>query len=233
METLILGIDDAGRGPIIGPMVLAGVLCTEKQEQVLKLEGVKDSKMLLTSTREKLAKLVKKTVKDYYIHTATPEEIDLSVGTKFNLNKLEALKMAEAINEILKKTDLKKNKVKIYIDCPSNNISEWKRELKKHIEKEIVNSENVEIIAEHKADVNHPSVSAASILAKTTRDNEIECIKKRIGRDFGSGYPSDPITMEFLKECSTQYEHDGIFRKSWMTWKNHNGEKRQKKLGEF
>ena len=46
METLILGIDDAGRGPIIGPMVLAGVLCTEKQEQDLKLEGVKRKEIL-------------------------------------------------------------------------------------------------------------------------------------------------------------------------------------------
>lgn len=233
METLVLGVDDAGRGPLIGPMILAGVLCSEKQEQDLKLQGIKDSKMLLPSAREKLFKIIKKNCKDYYVHTATPEEIDKSVGTRFNLNKLEALKMAEAINEILKKIDLRKFKVKIYLDCPSPNISAWKRQLKRYIKKRIKESENIEIIPEHKADVNYPSVSAASILAKVTRDKEIRCIKKRIGKDFGSGYCADPLTVQFLKECSLEFEHDGIFRKSWITWKNHKKEKEQKKLGDF
>ena len=53
------------------------------------------------------------------------------------------------------------------------------------------------------------SCSAASIIAKTTRDAEIEKIKKKIGIDFGSGYTSDPVTCKFLKENSHKYKKEG------------------------
>ena len=84
---------------------------------------------------------------------------------------------------------------------------------------------------EHKADLNYPIVSAASILAKVTRDAEIEKIKKKIKVDFGSGYMSDPKTVNFLEKY---YEkHDYLFRKSWLPYQNILNNKFQSKLEDF
>ena len=87
------------------------------------------------------------------------------------------------------------------------------------------------LVLEHKADLNYPVVSAASILAKVTRDAEIEKLKKQIGIDFGSGYMSDPKTVEFLKENYEKYPE--IFRKSWFPYQELVNNKFQKSLTEF
>jgi ribonuclease HII len=229
---LILGIDDAGRGPVIGPMVLAGTLIDISNETALKELGVKDSKMLTASRREFLAEKIKTIVLDYEITQISPKEIDAREENNLNLNDLEAIKMAGIINKLVERVKSKqdkKEKIKVIIDCPSNNIQNWQRYLEKHIE----NKELLEINAEWKADVNHIIVSAASILAKTTRDEEIEKIKKKIGVDLGSGYPSDPVTIKFLKDYSKKYQKDGIFRESWQTWKDVCGKKKQKKIDEY
>ena len=78
--------------------------------------------------------------------------------------------------------------------------------------------------------MNHVIVSAASIIAKTTRDAEIKKIKKDIGIDFGSGYSSDPVTRKFIYDNYDKYKDKGIFRESWATIKKHKGHKIQKKL---
>ena len=98
--TLILGIDDAGRGPIIGPMILAGVLVDEKMQEFLKSQDVKDSKELLHPIRLKLAKIIKQTVHAYKIVKTSAEEIDNSLSSGTNLNKVEAMKAAEIINSL-------------------------------------------------------------------------------------------------------------------------------------
>ena len=84
---------------------------------------------------------------------------------------------------------------------------------------------------EHKADLNHPSVAAASILAKVTRDREIQKIKAEIGQDLGSGYPSDPTTKAFLEQ--NYRAHPDIFRKSWQSYKNVVKQKDQRNLSDF
>ena len=89
----------------------------------------------------------------------------------------------------------------------------------------------MKLVLEHKADLNYPVVSAASILAKVTRDAEIEKIKKEIGVDFGSGYMSDPRTSEFLKKNYKKYPE--IFRKSWAPYQKIIGAKSQKNLSDF
>ena len=224
---LTLGIDDAGRGPVIGPMALAGCLIDESIENEFKKLGVKDSKQLSPNRRESLAWLIKEKVIKFEVIKVEPYEIDGKDGNSLNLNQIEAVKMAQIINKINEKTE--KEKIKVILDCPSNNIKAWTEYLKKHIN----NKENLTISAEHKADVNHIAVSAASILAKTTRDREIELLKKKIGVDFGSGYPSDPVTKQFLKEYFEKHKKDGIFRETWGTVAKHKKEKEQKKLGEF
>ena len=209
---LIIGIDDAGRGPLIGNMYLAGVLLKKEDEKSLKQEGVADSKQLTHPNRIKLAGIIKDTCIDYKIAESTPNEIDHAVHTAgMNLNTLEAIKAAEIINYLTKG---KKENIKIIIDCPSINTKTWRETLISFIEK----TDNLEVICEHKADVNHPSVSAASILAKVAREDSIEIIKKQYG-DIGSGYPSDPTTKTFLKNKGSELKDSGIFRKSWATWK--------------
>lgn len=211
MSMLILGIDDAGRGPVIGPMVLAGCLVTEESQKELKKLGVKDSKELTPKRREMLAIKVKEIAETFEIALSYPEEIDGHLNGGTNLNKLEAIKMAEIINKINKGY----GKIKVIIDCPSTTISTWTDYLKVHIE----NLSNLEIVCEHKADVNHISVSAASIIAKHIREKEMDKLKDKYGSEIGSGYCSDPSTMKFLEKHALKHENDGIFRKTWETWR--------------
>jgi ribonuclease HII len=211
---LILGIDDAGRGPIIGPMALAGVLIKKSDEEFLKKQGVKDSKQLTDQRRFELSKLIKETAEQFYVVLSTPEQIDEAIESKLNLNTLEALKTAEIINHINNSIYQKQN-IKVVVDCPSTNIEAWRNKLLSFIK----HPNNLDISCEHKADVNHPSVSAASILAKCSREEEVAKIKKQFG-NIGSGYPADPYTKEFLQKRGKELSESGIFRKSWATWKD-------------
>ncbi len=222
---LIIGIDDAGRGPLIGPMFLAGVLLSKKDETYLKTEGVKDSKLLPHSQRIKLFNIIKDQCIKYKIVSSSPSEIDHSISSGVNLNTLEALKAAEIINYLVLG---RKEKIQIIVDCPSVNITAWKNLLLNYIK----DSDKIELICEHKADLNYASVSAASILAKVAREDSVSELKKQFG-DIGSGYPSDPITKEFLRKHGNRLADSGIFRKSWQTWKSLFPEQGQKTLGDF
>ena len=221
---LVLGIDDSGRGPAIGPMIMAGALLKKEDEEKLKKLGVKDSKKLTHKRREMLAEEIKKIAVGYEIFVIYPDEIDSRASAGLNLNKIEAIKAADIINKFNKG-----EKMTVIVDCPSNNIPKWKEYLKSHVTK----TENLDFLVEHKADFNHVACSAASILAKVQRENEVELIKKRIGKDFGSGYTSDPITQKFLEEHYKDHKKDGIFRETWQTLKNNHAKKEQKSIGEF
>jgi ribonuclease HII len=208
---LKLGIDDAGRGPVIGPMVLAGCLINEKTEKKLKKLGVKDSKMLTAKRREFLAEQIKKDAELFEVVLAYPLEIEEGNHRGIDLNKVEAIKTAEIINKVNKGF----NKLQVIIDCPSVGIIKWLDYLKTKIH----NLSNLEIICEHKADKNHVAVSAASILAKSVREKEMDILKEKYGKEIGSGYCSDPITCKFLEKYAKKHEKDGLFRRTWTTWK--------------
>ncbi len=204
---LILGIDDAGRGPIIGPMVLAGVLINPSHEETLKGK-VTDSKLLSQIKRVELTSLINGNCIKSHVVTSDPIEIDSSVA-KGELNVLEAKKAAEIIN-VLNVLD---EQITVIVDCPSVNTISWKNQLISYIE----NKSNLTIKCEHKADFNYPSVAAASILAKVKREEEVTKLKSIYG-DIGSGYASDPATKIFLRENGEKLKDSGIFRKSWSTW---------------
>ncbi len=210
----LIGIDDAGRGPIIGPMFLAGVLINQEDEKVLKNLGARDSKLIQHKERIKLALEIKSTIISFNIQESSPKEIDLAVET-INLNTLEAKKAAEIINSL----NTKKEKIKVIVDCPSVNTEAWKKTMTKFI----THPENLDIHCEHKADFNYPVVSAASIIAKVAREEAVENIKEQHG-NIGSGYPSDPYTKEFLEKHKNELRNSDIIRKSWATWKNLIGE---------
>jgi len=216
---LIAGVEEAGRGPVIGPMVMCGVMVEEKDEAKLKSIGAKDSKLLTPRTRELLYEQIMSMVKQVEVIVVSAKEVDDALNDpNLNLNKLEALTSAKIIDQL--------NPSKVLVDCPSNNTQAYSNQLREYL----INKK-VEIVSEHKADVKYPVVSAASIIAKVTRDREIEKIKEQIGIDFGSGYPSDEKTQLFLKKNWDKYPQ--IFRKTWASYKKFIVAKKQKKLGEF
>jgi len=203
---LILGIDEAGRGPVIGPMVIAGYCIEEEKIDLLKSLGVKDSKELTRKQREEIYNDIIKLTDKYKYIIIDPKTIDYYVY-KNKLNYLEFKNMIKIIEEI--KPD------KVIIDSPIVNTKRVIEYIKNNLKI------NVEIIAENRADKNYPVVSAASIIAKVIRDREIDKIKEKINIDFGSGYPSDEKTIKALKE-----DYDKIkdyIRESWMTIKRIRG----------
>tara|TARA_Y100000310_G_scaffold338143_1_gene427006 strand:- start:660 stop:1331 length:672 start_codon:yes stop_codon:yes gene_type:complete len=222
---LKLGIDDAGRGPVIGPMVLSGVLIDEKAEREFKRLGVKDSKQLSEKRREFLANTIREKAETFEVIIIHPNDIDKKNKEGINLNEVEAIATARIINKINKGY----KKIKVLVDCPSTSTVKWQESVTKKIKE----SSTIELSCEHKADRNHICVSAASILAKSTREKEMFKLKKKFGNDIGSGYTSDSLTTKFLKKNIKKYNNKGIFRKSWSTWKNTLSEQEQKKLSEF
>ena len=201
---LVAGVDDAGRGSVIGPLVIAGILIDEGDIPKLVQLGVKDSKLLSPSRREALAVEIKRLAQKHAVVKLSPAEIDMVVerGRKlFRLNRLEAQAMAKVIE--LLKPDV------AYVDA-SDVLEE---RFKQHILECL--PFKVEIVSEHKADRKYPVVSAASIIAKVERDREIAELKAKYG-DFGCGYPTDPKTLEFLHRCLENLkEYPEFVRKSW------------------
>lgn len=210
---LTLGIDDAGRGPLIGPMVLAGALLDETQEKILRGHNVRDSKDVIHSDRIRMFQLIKDNSHAYKIVKTSASKIDSSLNSGTNLNTLEAKNAAEIINSI-NCGKFREEKIKVIIDCPSVNTLAWCATVKHFVE----HLDNLNIKCEHKADVNYISAAAGSILAKVTREEEVGKIKKEFG-NVGSGYPSDPNTKRFLREHGAKLKDSGIFRKTWATWK--------------
>jgi len=217
----IAGVDDAGRGPVLGPLVIAGVMFEEKDLLRLKDLGVKDSKLLSPQRREQLAEEIKKLALQIHVIKLAPVEIDkvVETGRKLHkLNRLEAHTMAKVI------AALKPNIV--YVDA-SDVLAERFGE---HIREKL--PLKIKVVSEHKADKKYPVVSAASIIAKVERDRAVEELGKKYG-DLGSGYITDPKTVEFLEKWVKKHRlFPDFVRKSWKPAKKLMKEAgaRQKKL---
>ncbi|MFH1126830.1 MAG: ribonuclease HII [archaeon] len=215
----VLGIDEAGRGPVIGPLVVAGVELRKEDEPFLKDLGVTDSKLLSPKKRETLEKEIKKIAKNVRVIVIHAKDIDRDMK-KMSLNQIEMNAMIKIINS-MKDTD------ETIIDLPSTSAT-FIKELASKI------TTDTKITAEHKADLNHVVVGAASILAKTERDRHIRTLEKKHRVIIGSGYPSDPETKKHMKECI--WSHDTLpdyIRKSWQTTKDLVTAKSQKGLTDF
>ncbi|RLJ02975.1 MAG: ribonuclease HII [Candidatus Aenigmatarchaeota archaeon] len=215
----VLGIDESGRGAVIGPLVIAGVMVDDGDFGELRRIRVKDSKLLSKKRREELYNLIKEISSDFIILQIPPGKVD-KARERNRLNRLEVEHFAEIINTL--KPD------RAIVDSPEANTEKIRREIESKLKCD------VEVIAENKADRKYPVVSAASILAKVVRDRSIEALEKELGEKIGVGYPSDERTMEFLRKILTR---DGEFpdfvRKSWITAKRLNGEKKQRKISDY
>jgi len=218
---LVSGVDEAGRGPVIGPLVVAGVMLDEKDLPKLDELGVKDSKLLSPQKRETLYPQIKKLALIHHTVWLSPAEIDRVVESKrrlHKLNRLEAQAMAKVITVLKPDT--------VYVDA-SDILPDRFAE---HIAENLTFSPK--IVCEHKADTNYPIVSAASIIAKVERDKAISKLQKKHG-NIGCGYPSDTNTTKFLKNWIKKFgEYPDFVRKSWKTAKRIKNEanSKQKKL---
>jgi len=191
-------------GPVLGPMVICGVLVTEDQERELKKIGVKDSKLLTPQQREKLAVKIEEIATHIIVLRIPAHKIDANRKNGINLNQLEAIKMAEIIN-------MGKPK-KVYIDSPSYNSEKFKNYLLSKIEEK-----DIEIISENYADKKYPVVSAASIIAKVDRDSQIKKLEEEIGEPIGIGYPHDELTIKHLEKLAKNGKMPPYVRVTWDT----------------
>ena len=213
---MIAGVDEAGRGPVMGPLVVAGV-AIESDVPLRKL-NVRDSKKLSPERREALAPEIEKLTK-YVLVVIPAERIDV-MRAEMSLNDFEARIFAEVIEKLHPET--------AYVDAADVDEIEFKRCIRREL------PFAVEIVSQHNADALFPVVSAASILAKVCRDREMRAIERAIGVPIGSGYASDSNTIAFLerwiRENGTLPPHT---RASWDTARRLLAESRNHKLDEF
>lgn len=198
----ILGIDEAGRGCVIGPMVVAGTVFNKDGLSQLRDLGVKDSKLLTSVQRLKLSKEIENQLEKKQLIIIPPHQID-----KVSLNELDLQAITRLVNKF--RPD------KAIFDVPTHplGVKNFVQAVDQRIKK------GVELIGENKADKKYKVVSAASILAKIKRDQMISDLRREYG-DFGSGYMSDSKTQRFLKKYYEKHKSfPKIVRQKWASVK--------------
>jgi ribonuclease HII len=219
---IIGGVDEAGRGAVVGPMVVAGVSFREKDMSELRRIGVKDSKELSRKKRaEKYGQIVG-IARSICISVVQTTEIDDHVSLN-RLNHLEALAMAQVIDNM--------NADSIFVDCCDVNQEKFKSNILCNIKRRVrIKKGKLHIFSFHHADSLHLAVSAASIVAKVIREEELDSIKK-LHHEIGSGYPSDKKTAGFIRSW---IEKAGVappfVRNSWLPVKKLLKEREQRQL---
>ncbi|MGA2387129.1 MAG: ribonuclease HII [Candidatus Bathyarchaeia archaeon] len=213
-KTLIAGVDEAGRGCVIGPLVVAGVMVNAEALPILTELGVKDSKLLTPQKRELLYPAILQLTEKYQTIKILPSEIDKVVESErrlHKLNRLEAQTMAQII-EALKPDE-------VFVDAADTVEHRFANHIRECL------TVKTRIVSRHKADRIYPVVSAASIIAKVERDREVAALRAEHG-DFGSGYLTDEKTMAFLRRLLEKNdEYPSFVRKSWRPAKRAKSEK--------
>ncbi|HII06688.1 MAG TPA: ribonuclease HII [Methanotrichaceae archaeon] len=199
----LLGADEAGKGPVIGSMFVAGVVIEEDQLFDLAALGVKDSKMLSPKRRAFLAAKIEKIAQDRYVLEVKPEVID-ELRQLITMNEIMVKSFSKVVGNL--------SADRAILDAADVNQERFARRVKEG------SGTSMEVIAEHRADKNHIVVAAASILAKVNRDRSVRELERTIGLEIGSGYPSDPTTVRFLETWMEEHgELPPFVRHSWKT----------------
>ncbi len=206
--TLSVGIDEAGRGCVLGPLVVAAVAANEPSRGWFQRHNVRDSKLVPPRQREELAAYIRNNCW-YSIAIATPIEIDRAVADRScTLNGLELRLMSTCLkNSYEHHPD---RDAFVLVDAPSINAHGFLEQL--YMASNWHDMESIR--ARHHADRDNRTVGAASIIAKSERERLITELKHELGCDFGSGYCHDPTTLAHLKTLSPNAAH---VRWSWTT----------------
>eukprot|EP00536_Pseudo-nitzschia_multiseries_P003952 jgi/Psemu1/323232/estExt_fgenesh1_pg.C_630023 len=217
-EGVVLGIDEAGRGCVLGPMVYGcAYWSVDVADSIPK--GFRDSKQMKESERDTLFEELKEH-RDigYALRSILPSEISRNMLRKstdvYNLNEMSHDAAIALIHKIVKQGNV--NVTKAFIDTVGNPKS-YKRKLEREFP-------GIEFVVESKADANYAPCSAASVVAKVMRDRMLDNWKYSescdISREFGSGYPSDPKCKKWLETLHDPvFGYSDILRFSWATSK--------------
>ena len=201
------GADEAGRGCLLGPLVVAGVSFSPGRARRLRSLGVRDSKTLSPKKREALYTEILRLAEQVSWSVIPPDEIDevVSSGVRLRkLNYLEAVHFARVIDRLGAR--------KVTVDASDVIPSRFRDDIKSNM------AGTCRVVAFHKADRDYPVVSAASIVAKVERDRVVDALRREHG-EFGSGYPSDRVTRAFFVDRARRGESlPDYARKSWKTW---------------
>jgi ribonuclease HII len=199
---VICGVDEAGKGSVLGPMVVAAVGCRAIDD--LGDLPIRDSKALRPRQREALYSLI---FRDFAISIVTIDAAEIDeIRSRMSMNACVAELHAAAL------TGLRPEYA--YLDACDVNADRYGRTVANHL------AFPCTIVAEHQADARHRIVGAASIIAKVTRDRAIGELQEQYGK-IGSGYPSDPTTITFLKDYIREYGRPPpCARRSWKTVAN-------------
>lgn len=209
----ICGIDEAGKGPVLGPMVAAGVLVSDDED--LSSLGIRDSKQLSAKKREVIFEEICASYKTAVV-VKSPAEIDLRECT---MNQFTVLLHAEVLRTL--------SPDRVYLDACDVNAERF------GVNVLSASGIDAEVVSEHKADARYAVVGAASIVAKVTRDRIIDELRLEFG-EIGSGYPSDAKTVAFLKEYIREHGvPPACARKSWQTVTDILSKSAQKNLFDF
>ena len=216
------GVDEAGRGAVIGPMVVAGVSFREKDMCELERVGVRDSKELSRKERAEKYGQVVGIAKSICICVVQTTEIDDHVSYN-RLNHLEALTMAQVIDNM--------NADSIFVDCCDVNQERFKANILSYLKRRLrMRKGKLDIFSFHHADSLHLAVSAASIVAKVIREEEL-CNIRKVHQGIGSGYPSDKKTASFIRSWIDEVGVPPPFvRCSWLPVKRILMERQQRQL---
>jgi ribonuclease HII len=201
-NTIVGGVDEAGRGSVMGPLVVAGVSVEKRNLSRLRRAGVRDSKLLSPKARCQLFSQIVDLAEHICILKSDCNEVDHYVFSNM-LNKLEAEAMAAVIDSIYA--------ARVYVDaCDVNSIR-----YKECVECHLAVGPKPRIFSLHHCDRTSTVVSAASIIAKVVRDGEIQRIRL-LHKEIGSGYPCDKKTMGFIAQwISNHHSAPPFVRKSW------------------
>ncbi len=218
---MIAGIDEAGKGAVLGPMCVAGILLNGKKLDALTKIGVKDSKLLTAKRREVIAAGIKKIAVKYYILEVSPFQID-ELRKVMTMNEIMVVCYVKVLEELKPEH--------AFVDAADVISSRFGENIKKKY------AGKIDITSEHDADKKYPVVSSASILAKVQRDALVKQIERTIGVEIGSGYPADPKTIRFLEDWIQEKGSLPHFaRSSWETAKRmlEKCNKTQRRISEF
>lgn len=224
---LIAGLDEAGRGPVIGPLVIGCVILDQEKLDILEEIGVDDSKKLSPKKRAIMAQKIKEVVDFWDVLVISPKEINhLHDVQKLTLNQIEERNFAKILNKVKNKPD------EVFLDACDVKEDRFGKTIGAMLQ-----FSPQKIISKHKGDSIFKVVGAASILAKYERDQILASYTEEYGR-VGSGYPSDPHTKKFLDEYYQQHKNfPPIVRTWWKTAENivkkYAPQKKQKKLTDF
>ncbi|MCI4364306.1 MAG: ribonuclease HII [Thermoplasmata archaeon] len=197
----ILGLDEAGRGSVLGPLVLGALVVEERRLEELRPLGVRDSKQLSPSRRTELYAALAEVGERASI-ALSPREIDPWVR-RGGLNRLEARGFAELVKRT--RPDA------VFVDACDPVAARFGREVAR------LSGCRAEVVASHRADVEIPVVGGASIVAKVERDAAIGTLSRELEHDLGSGYPSDPRTIAALEWGFRREPYPPWVRLSWST----------------